>query len=202
MASNDPDLGTKAADIIGLYLDPPRHAAVFCIDEETAIQALERRDRMLPLSPGRGECHRFEYKRHGTLSLYASLNVQTGEVQGKTTARHTSLDFVGFLREVVTTRAPDEEVHVILDNLSTHKTKLVEAFLEESPNVTLHFTSCGSRRFSGTCCRATSSRRPWIWRASCGGTSTPSEACEAFRWKYANPARRITHGELASRTVH
>ena len=140
MASNDPDFETKAADIIGLYLDPPRHAAVFCIDEKTAIQALDRRDRVLPLSPGRVERHGFEYKRHGTLSLYAALNVRTGEVQGKTTARHTSPDFVDFLGEVVATRALDEEIHVILDNLSTRKTKLVKAFLDEPPNVTLHFT--------------------------------------------------------------
>ena len=120
MASNDRDFETKAAEIIGLYLDPPRHAAVFCIDEKTAIQALDRRDRLLPLSPGRVERHGFEYKRHGTLSLYAALNVRTGEVQGKTTARHTSRDFVGFLGEVVATRESDEAIHVILDNLSAH----------------------------------------------------------------------------------
>ena len=122
MASNDPDFERQAADIIVLYLDPPRHAAVFCIDEKTAIQALDRRDRMLPLLPGRVERHGFEYKRHGTLPLYAALNVQTGEVQGKATARHTRLDFVGFLGEVVATRAADEKIHVILDYLSTHKT--------------------------------------------------------------------------------
>ena len=145
MASNDPDFETKAADIIGLYLDPPRHAAVFCIDEKTAIQALDRRDRMLPLSSGRVEGHGFEYKRHGTLSLYAALNVQTGEVQGKTTARHTSPDFVGFLGEVVATRAPDEEIHVILDNLSTHKTRHASA----SPD-----RSSRSRRASVRACAA------------------------------------------------
>ena len=111
MASNDPDFETKATDIIGLYLDPPRHAAVFCIDEKTAIQALDRRDRVLPLSPGRVERHGFEYKRHGTLSLYAALNVRTGEVQRKTTARHTSLDFVGFLGEVVATRHPTRSTY-------------------------------------------------------------------------------------------
>ena len=81
MASNDPDFERKAADIIGLYLHPPQHAAVFCVDEKTAIQALDRRDRVLPLSPGRAERHGFEYKRHGTLSLYAALNTRTGQVQ-------------------------------------------------------------------------------------------------------------------------
>ena len=113
---------------------------MFCLDEKTAIQALDRRDRVLPLSPGRVERHGFEYKRHGTLSLYAALNVRTGDVVGKTTARHTSQDFVGFLGEVVATGEPGQEIHVILDNLSAHKTKLVEAFLDEHPSVTLHFT--------------------------------------------------------------
>jgi len=93
---------------------------VFCVDEKTAIQALDRRDRVLPLSPGRVERHGFEYKRNGTLSLYAALNIQTGDVVGKTTARHTSQDFVGFLGEVVVTCEPDQEIHVILDNLSAH----------------------------------------------------------------------------------
>ncbi len=80
MASNDSDFGRKAADIIGLYLDPPHHAAVFCVDEKTAIQALDRRDRVLPLSPGRAERHGFEHKRNDTLSLYAALNTQIGQV--------------------------------------------------------------------------------------------------------------------------
>ncbi|OTP79796.1 Mobile element protein [Caballeronia sordidicola] len=87
MVSNDPDFETKAADVIGLYLNPPAHAVVFCVDEKTAIQALERRDRMLPLSPGRAESHGFEYKRNGTLSLFAAFNTATGEVVG-TTAPH------------------------------------------------------------------------------------------------------------------
>ena len=86
MASNDPDFETKAADIIGLYLNPPEHAAVFCVDEKTAIQALDRLDPVLPLSPGRIERHGFEYYRHGTLSLYAALETATGRVHGKTTA--------------------------------------------------------------------------------------------------------------------
>ena len=90
MASNDPDFETKATDIIGLYLNPPQQAAIFCVDEKSAIQALDRLDPVLPLSPGRAERHGFEYYRHGTLSLYAALNVKTGKVHGKTAARHTS----------------------------------------------------------------------------------------------------------------
>ena len=140
MASNDPDFERKATDVIGLYLNPPRHAAVFCVDEKTAIQALDRRDRMLPLSPGRAERRGFEYKRNGTLSLYAALNTQTGQVHGKTAARHTSQDFVEFLGEVVALCRPGQEIHIILDNLSAHKTKKVAAFLDQHPNLCLHFT--------------------------------------------------------------
>jgi transposase len=140
MASDDPDFETKAADVIGLYLSPPQHAAVFCVDEKTAIQALDRLDPVLPLSPGRVERHGFEYRRNGTLSLYAALDVKTGKVRGKTAERHTSAEFVGFLGEVVSGCKPGQEIHIILDNLSAHKTKKVDEFLEDNPNVKLHFT--------------------------------------------------------------
>src|SRR5712691_9251416 len=131
MASNDPAFEEKAADIIGLYLNPPQHAAVFCLDEKTAIQALDRLDPVLPLSPGRLERHGFEYFRHGTLSLYAALNTQTGEVLGKTAGKHTSAEFVAFLGELVSGQPKSREIHVIVDNLSTHKTERVQLFLQE-----------------------------------------------------------------------
>src|SRR5262250_716872 len=134
-ASDDPDFESKAADIIGLYLDPPQHAAVFCVDEKTAIQALDRLDPVLPLSPGRAERHGFEYYRHGTLSLYAALNTRTGEVIGKTAARHTSEEFVAFLGEIVGQQPSNREIHIIADNLSAHKTKRVDAFLSKHNNV-------------------------------------------------------------------
>jgi hypothetical protein len=133
MASNDPAFEEKAADIIGLYMDPPQHAAVFCVDEKTAIQALNRLDPVLPLSPGRAERHGFEYYRHGTLSLYAALDVKTGEVHGKTASRHTSADFVAFLREVVRKTPDSKDIHIVLDNLLAHKTQTVRDFLEEKP---------------------------------------------------------------------
>src|SRR4029077_3666334 len=101
MRSDDPDFEPKAADVIGLYLNPPQHAAVFAADEKTAIQALDRLDPVLPLSPGRAERHGFQYVRHGTLSLFAALNTQTGEVLGQTVSRHTSEAFVAFLGEIV-----------------------------------------------------------------------------------------------------
>jgi transposase len=140
MASNDPKFEEKATAIIGLYLEPPQNAAVFCVDEKSAIQALDRLDRRLPLSPGRAEKHGFEYYRHGTLSLYAALNPKTGEVIGQTAPRHTSQEFVAFLTDVVSTQPPEREVHIILDNFSAHRTELVKQFLGEHPHVTLHFT--------------------------------------------------------------
>jgi len=140
MASDDPDFERKAADVIGLYLNPPQHAAVFCVDEKTAIQALDRLDPVLPLSPGRAERHGFEYARHGTLSLYAAFNTRNGTVLGRTAERHTSAEFVAFLTELVAHQPHGQELHVILDNLSAHKTKLVEAFLHDHPTIRLHFT--------------------------------------------------------------
>jgi hypothetical protein len=135
-----PGTSCVAADIIGLYLNPPAHAAVFCVDEKTAIQALDRKDPVLPLSPGRAERHGFEYFRHGTLSLYAAFNTKTGEVLGKTAERHTSAEFVAFLTDIVINQPRGKEIHVIADNLSAHKSAPVKEFLEAHPKVQLHFT--------------------------------------------------------------
>src|SRR6202050_668926 len=135
MASDDPDFELKAADIIGLYVKPPQHAAVFCVDKKTAIQALDRLAPVLPLSPGRLERHGFEYYRHGTLSLYAALDVKTGKVEGKTAKRHTSAEFVAFLTEIVQNNPEPQEIHIVLDNLSAHKTQAVREFLETNPRV-------------------------------------------------------------------
>ena len=140
MATNDPDFEQKAADIIGLYLNPPAHAAVFSVDEKTTIQALDRKDPVLPLSPGRAERHGFEYFLRGTLSLYAAFNTKTGEVLGKTAARHTSAEFVAFLADIVVNQPRGKEIHVIADNLSAHKTVQVNDFLGRHPKVHLHFT--------------------------------------------------------------
>src|SRR6516164_5990049 len=107
---------------------------------KSAIQALDRLDPVLPLSPGRAERHGFEYYRHGTLSLYAALNTRTGQVLGKTTPRHTSTEFVEFLGQIVASQAKEKEIHIIADNLSAHKTKEVSAFLQANPKVRIHYT--------------------------------------------------------------
>ena len=140
MASTDPQFEEKAADVIGLYLKPPLNAAVFCVDEKSAIQALDRLDPVLPLSPGRAERHGFEYYRHGTLSLYAALNTRSGEIIGQTSARHTSAEFVAFLEDLVARQAPEQAMHIICDNLSAHKTKAVCDFLARHPQVRIHYT--------------------------------------------------------------
>ena len=101
MVSDDPDFESKAADVIGLYLNPPQHAAIFSLDEKTQVQALDRLDPVLPLSPGRLERHGFEYYRHGTLSLYAALNTRTGKVIGTPVEQHNSAAFVAFLESLL-----------------------------------------------------------------------------------------------------
>src|SRR5271167_1126841 len=140
MASDDPDFERKAADVIGLYVNPPQHAAVFCVDEKTAIQALDRLDPVLPLSPGRAERHGFEYYRHGTLSLYAAFNTKSGKVLGKAVSRHTSAEFVAFLTDLVANQPRGKEIHIICDNLSAHKTQAVRDFLADHSNVQIHYT--------------------------------------------------------------
>jgi len=140
MASDDPEFEEKAADIIGLYIEPPANAAIFCVDEKSAIQALDRLDPVLPLSPGRAERHGFEYFRHGTLSLYAALDTRTGDVIGKTAARHTSVEFVDFLGKIVASQPAGREIHIVADNLSAHKTKSVLEFLNANPAVRIHYT--------------------------------------------------------------
>jgi transposase len=202
MASNDPDFESKAADIIGLYLAPPKHAAVFCLDEKSHIQALDRLDPVLPLSPGRMERHGFEYYRHGTLSLYAALDTLSGEVYGKTVKRHTSAEFVSFLEELIATQPRRREIHVILDNLSAHKSKTVRRFLEENPRVKLHFTPTYSSWLNQVEIWFAKIERDVIERGVF--TSTPdlsrklmryirryNRSPRPIRWSYADPAKRI-----------
>lgn len=211
MASDDPDFERKAADIIGLYLNPPQHAAIFCVDEKTAIQALDRLDPVLPLSPGRAERHGFEYARHGTLSLYAAFDTRTGEVVGRTADRHTSAEFVAFLTDLVAHRPRGQAIHVILDNLATHKTKQVEAFLQDHPTVRLHFTPTYSSWLNQVELWFAKIERDLIARGIFKSQQDLkrkimryirqyNKAANPVKWKYADPRHRIT--PLLSGTVH
>jgi transposase len=208
MASNDPLFERKAADIIGLYMNPPQHAAVFCVDEKTAIQALDRLDPVLPLSPGRAERHGFEYYRHGTLSLYAALNVKTGQVHGMTAGRHTSQEFIAFLEGLVARTKCAREIHVVLDNLSAHKTKDVERFLAEHPNVRFHFTPTYSSWLNQVELWFAKIQRDVIRRgvftsvADLGNKlrryiRAYSKSAKPFRWTYTDPSRRIHPNKIA-----
>src|SRR6478672_8408429 len=211
LASNDPDFESKAADVIGLYLNPPQHAVVFCVDEKTAIQALDRKDPVLPLSPGRAERHGFEYYRHGTLSLYAALNTTTGEIIGQTVPRHTSAAFVDFLGDVVATQPPRREIHVIGDNLSAHKTKTVQAFLEAHPTVHRHFTPTHASWLNQVelwfgkierdlLARGIFTSLPDLARKIRRYITRYNQDPTPIRWTYSNPAHRITTDSAV--TVH
>ena len=202
MVSDDPDFESKAADIIGLYLNPPQHAAVFCVDEKSAIQALDRLDPVLPLSPGRVERHGFEYYRHGTLSLYAALDVKSGKVHGKTAPRHTSEEFVDFLEQVVRLCLPQQEIHIIVDNLSAHKTKKVSEFLESHPQVKLHYTPTYSSWLNQVEIWFARIEREVIARGVFTSVKdlarklmryirTYSKTARPFKWKYSDVKKRI-----------
>lgn len=137
--SRDPEFTAKVKDVVGLYLNPPANAVVLSIDEKTSIQALQRTQMPLPLRTGRAVRHTHDYKRHGVVDLYAALEVATGKVTHKLTEAHTAIDFLGFMKKVVRTY-PDQELHVILDNSSTHSTPDIAAWLTEHPEVRFHYT--------------------------------------------------------------
>jgi transposase len=213
MASTDPDFETKAADVIALYLNPPQHAVVFCLDEKTAIQALDRLDPVLPLSPGRIERHGFEYYRHGTLSLYAALNTKSGEVLGRTASSHTSEEFVAFLAEVVASQPHGKDIHIILDNLSTHKTRRVREFLSDHPLVHLHFTPTYSSWLNQVENWFSRIERDVIARGVFTSVKDLSKKLMRYirshnkdpkpiKWRYSDPSRRIPAAFAFSVTSH
>ena len=142
-ASRDPAFAAKVADVVGLYLDPPGGAVVLSIDEKTQIQALDRTQPLLPIDFGHAEQRTHDYKRHGVTNLFAALNVGTGEVVGSCRPSRNGAEFLAFLKKA-TAPHKGREIHVVLDNLSTHTTPEVTAWLEKNPHVTLHFTPVGS----------------------------------------------------------
>ena len=209
MASDDPEFEEKAADIIGLYIKPPANAAVFCVDEKSAIQALDRLDPVLPLSPGRAERHGFEYFRHGTLSLYAALDTRTGDVIGKTTDRHTSVEFVDFLSAIVASQPAGREIHIVADNLSAHKTKGVSEFLKTNPVVQLHDTPTYSSWLNQVEIWFSKIQRAVIARGIFTSKTDLSrkllryikqynKTATPFHWRYKNVDHRIKPGHSTS----
>lgn len=140
--TTDPQAEEKIRDIVGLYLNPPDNAAVICIDEKTQIQALERTQPLLPLRPGLPARQTHDYRRNGLTSLFAALELRRGKVLGECRAQHTGVDFLSFLKKVA--RRYRGELHVVLDNASTHKTPEVQAWLVTHPRVHFHFTPTGA----------------------------------------------------------
>ena len=138
--SNDPHFADKVVDVVGLYLNPPDNAIVLSVDEKTQIQALDRTQPMLPLRPGQIERRTHDYKRHGTVSLYAAFDILTGQVIGRITQRHRAKEFLAFLQQIDRATPAALDLHVILDNSPTHKTPAIKQWLENRPRFKLHFT--------------------------------------------------------------
>jgi transposase len=138
--SADPLFVEKVRDIVGLYLDPPERAVVLCVDEKSQIQALDRTQPLLPMRPGQAERRTHDYKRHGTLSLFAALDVQVGKVIGRCFRRHRAREFRKFLDTVEANVPTELAVHVIMDNAGTHKTKLIRNWFAKRPRWHVHFT--------------------------------------------------------------
>jgi len=136
--SNDPDFRAKLMDVIGLYTDPPENAVVLCVDEKTQVQALDRTQPALPMRPDQIARRTHDYKRNGTTQLFAALDVAAAQVQARCQDRHRSQDFLKFLNGVVR-RYKQESIHVVLDNVSTHKSKEVQLWMESHPRVFFHF---------------------------------------------------------------
>lgn len=144
--SKDPQFIDKVRDVVGLYLAPPDRAIVLCVDEKSQCQALDRTQPLLPMICGSPERHTHDYVRHGTTSLYSALNVATGEVIGKCSRRHRAADFLRFMNEV-DKAIPEEdgvELHIVMDNASTHKTEQVRRWFARRPRYHIHFTPTGS----------------------------------------------------------
>jgi transposase len=142
--SQDPLFIAKVRDIVGLYLAPPDKALVLCVDEKSQIQALDRSQPVLPMRPGQAERRTHDYRRHGTTSLFAALDVRTGKVLGECHRRHRSVEFRKFLDTIEAAVPPGLDVHLVLDNYGTHKTALIRRWLAKRPRFHVHFTPTGA----------------------------------------------------------
>ena len=211
--SDDPLFIEKVRDIVGLYLNPPDHAVVFSFDEKPQIQALERAQPILPMDIGQPERQTHNYLRHGTLDLFAALEVATGKVIARTKKQHRSEDFVAFLRELDAAVEPELAVHVILDNLSAHKAPKVKRWLARHPRFHFHFTPTYSawlnlvERFFGLLTqhalqRGSHSSVPALRRAVHDYVEVHNEEGKPFRWTKSADQILETVKRFGQRTVH
>jgi transposase len=142
--STDPEFVAKVRDVVGLYVSPPEHAIVLCVDEKSQIQALDRSQPLLPMRPGQAARRSHDYKRHGTTSLFAALDIATGQVIGKCFPRHRATEFRRFLDEIEANVPKDLDVHLVMDNYATHKTPLIRSWLAKRPRWHVHLTPTSS----------------------------------------------------------
>jgi len=142
--SNDPNFEEKVVDVVGLYMNPPDRAMVLCIDEKSQIQALDRTQPGLPMKKGRAATMTHDYKRHGTTTLFAAMDVKSGIVIGECKPRHRAKEFLSFLRKIDRAVAKHLDLHLVMDNYSTHKTKAVKAWLAKHPRFHVHFIPTSS----------------------------------------------------------
>jgi transposase len=142
--STDPDFVARVRDVVGLYVSPPEHAIVLCVDEKSQIQALDRSQPMLPMRPGQPARRSHDYTRHGTTSLFAALDIATGKVIGKCYGRHRAAEFRKFLDEIEAAVPRDLDVHLVMDNYATHKTPLIRKWLARRPRWHVHLTPTSS----------------------------------------------------------
>jgi transposase len=142
--SNDPRFAEKLVDIVGLYLNPPEHAIVLCVDEKTQIQALDRTQKSLPIYPGRLQTMTHDYKRNGTTTLFAALNVAEGHVLAACKRRHRHQEWIDFLKQIDEGTPPEVDLHLIVDNYATHKHPKVQQWLARHPRFHMHFTPTSS----------------------------------------------------------
>jgi len=142
--SSEPQFVEKVRDIVGLYLDPPERALVLCVDEKSQIQALDRTQPLLPMRPGQAERRTHDYERHGTTTLFAALDVKAGTIVGKCMPRHRAREFRKFLDEVERSVPANLDIHIVMDNASSHKTKLIRAWFAKRRRWHVHFTPTSS----------------------------------------------------------
>jgi len=142
--STDPDFVAKVRDVVGLYVSPPEHAIVLCVDEKSQIQALDRSQPMLPMRPGQPARRSHDYKRHGVTSLFAALDIATGRVIGQCLPRHRAAEFRKFLDQIEANVPGDLDVHLVMDNYATHKTQMIRDWLAKRPRWHVHLTPTSS----------------------------------------------------------
>ncbi len=205
--SDDPQFIDKVRDVVGLYMNPPDHAVVLCVDEKTGIQALDRTRPSLPLRPGQVERRTHDYVRHGITDLFAALNIATGEVISRFDKQHRAIEFIRFLELIDASVPADLDVHVVLDNASTHKTPAVHKWLLRHPRFVFHFTPTSSswlnlvERWFAELTTASSAAPPTGRSVSSPTTSPPGSALGTPTHDPSSGARPPTRSSTDSKNT-